>query len=457
MSDSKSSIDARASVSPLFRWSALFMLSFVVLAVYYAYDSLNPIGELLKQDLGITAAQFGMLKQSAVSIPNVVILIFGGILIDRVGSRVGGGLFAAICLAGTILTAIGGQVESYWMMFLGRVLFGSGVEALIIAQNKIIAKWFSGKELALAFGLNLSICRLGTFFATTTMNGLTQTFRWQGALWGIAALMCIGFLVFLAYAFIDRGVERKHQVVEEKSDRIEAAQIFGLPRSFWFIAALCVTFYCAVFPFLDFAPQIFEKRFAMESEYGSPVSSLVILLTIVFTPMAGYLCDRFGRRATMMLIGSFLIVPIHLSIGFLGGGAADRPAEPIFSILGNNFYAVFPFNTTDIVPILPVMVLGIAFSLVPAAMWPSVARMVEQKRLGTAYGVMGLMQNIGLMVLSPTVGWGENPDVAQGIFEPFQLSCLILASLGLMGFLFAVLLKLEDRRARVSIEVPEKR
>jgi len=457
MSDSKSSIDARASVSPLFRWSVLFMLSFVVLAVYYAYDSLNPIGELLKQDLGITAAQFGMLKQSAVSIPNVVILIFGGILIDRVGSRVGGGLFAAICLAGTILTAIGGQVESYWMMFMGRVLFGSGVEALIIAQNKIIAKWFSGKELALAFGLNLSICRLGTFFATTTMNGLTQTFRWQGALWGIAALMCIGFLVFLAYAFIDRGVERKHQVVEEKSDRIEAAQIFGLPRSFWFITALCVTFYCAVFPFLDFAPQIFEKRFAMESEYGSPVSSLVILLTIVFTPMAGYLCDRFGRRATMMLIGSFLIVPIHLSIGFLGGGAADRPAEPIFSILGNNFYAVFPFNTTDIVPILPVMVLGIAFSLVPAAMWPSVARMVEQKRLGTAYGVMGLMQNIGLMVLSPTVGWGENPDVAQGIFEPFQLSCLILASLGLMGFLFAVLLKLEDRRARVSIEVPEKR
>ncbi len=457
MGTQQSELDIRAAVSPLFRWSALFMLSFVVLAVYYAYDSLNPIGELLKHDLAITAAQFGLLKQSAVSIPNVVILIFGGILIDRVGSRVGGGLFAGICLAGTILTALGGQVESFWMMFLGRVLFGSGVEALIIAQNKIIAKWFSGKELALAFGLNLSICRLGTFFATTTMNGLTQTFRWQGALWGIAMLMGAGFAVFLLYALIDRGVERRHQVAEEKSDRIEAAQIFGLPRSFWFITALCVTFYCAVFPFLDFAPQIFERRFAMESEYGSPVSSLVILLTIVFTPMAGYLCDRYGRRATMMMVGAFLIVPIHLSIGFMTGGAADRPAEPMFSILGNNIYRVFPFNSTDIVPILPVMVLGIAFSLVPAAMWPSVARMVEQKRLGTAYGIMGLLQNVGLMVLSPTVGWGESPEAVQGILGPFQLSSLILAALGLLGFLFAVLLKMEDRKAAVSIEVPEKR
>ncbi|MBM4353870.1 MAG: major facilitator superfamily domain-containing protein 1 [Deltaproteobacteria bacterium] len=451
-----SNLDFRARVSPVFRWLALFMMSFVVLAVYYAYDSLNPIGELLKGDLGITAAQFGMLKQSAVSIPNVIILIFGGILIDRIGSRMGGGLFAGVCLAGTILTAIGGHVESYGMMFLGRVLFGSGVEALLVAQNKIIAKWFSGKELALAFGLNLSICRLGTFFATTTMNGMTHTFKWQGALWGIAALMTVGFLVFLVYAFIDRRVERKHKFEEEKSERIDASQILGLPRSFWFITALCVTFYCAVFPFLDFAPQIFEKRFAMETEYGSPVSSLVILLTIVFTPLAGYLCDRFGRRATMMMVGAFLIVPIHLSIGFLAGGAADRPAEPLFEILGNNIYRVFPFNGIDVVPILPVMVLGLAFSLVPAAMWPSVARMVEQKRLGTAYGIMGLLQNLGLMVVSPLVGWGEMPDVASGILGPFQLSCLMLASLGFLGFVFAVLLKMADRKAAVSIEVPEK-
>jgi len=269
--------------------------------------------------------------------------------------------------------------------------------------------------------------------------------------------MFVGFLVFLLYAFIDRSVERKHRFVEEKSERVELDQIFGLPRSFWFITALCVTFYCAVFPFLDFAPQIFEARFSMESEYGSPVSSLVILLTILFTPLFGFLCDRVGKRATMMLVGAFLIVPIHLSIGFLAGGAAERPTEPLFSILGNNIYRVFPFNGIDLIPILPVMVLGVAFSLVPAAMWPSVARMVDQRRLGTAYGLMFLLQNLGLMILSPVVGWGENPEVARGVFEPFQVSCLILASLGLCGFVFALLLKVADRKAAVSIELPEKR
>jgi len=449
-------IDARAQVSALFRWSALFMMSFVVLAVYYAYDSLNPIGELLKRDLGISGVHFGALKQTATSIPNVIILIFGGILIDRIGTRLGGGIFAAACLLGTVVTAAGGLLDSYWLMFAGRIVFGSGVEALIIAQNKIIAKWFMGKELAFAFAVNLALCRLGTFFAFTTMNGLTESFGWRGAMGAIALLMAAGFVTFVIYTFMDRSMEKKVKVVEEKSDKVDFAQVLGLPRSFWYIAALCVTFYCAVFPFLDFAPQIFEARFGMESEYGSPVSSLVILLTIVFTPFFGWLCDRVGRRATMMLVGSLLLIPIHLAIGFIPGGAEARPAEPLFSFLGNNFYEVFPFNMTDVVPILPVLVLGIAFSLVPAAMWPSVARMVEGSRLGTAYGIMFLIQNLGLMVMSPLVGWGEKPEFAQGMLGPFQTSAIILAALGLAGTVFAVLLKLEDRRAKVSIEAPEK-
>jgi len=450
-------LDGRAQVSALFRWSALFMMSFVVLGVYYAYDALNPIGGMLVRELGISEAEFGVLKQTAVSIPNVLILIVGGIIIDRIGARLGGGIFAFACLLGTLLTAVGGQMESYWVMFFGRILFGSGVESLLIAQNKIITKWFAGKELSLAFAINLAICRFGTLFAFMSVNGMANSMGWQNTLWAIAGLMAVCFATFIVYTFMDRHMERKVSVQEEKSDQIDFKQVFGLPASFWFITALCVTFYCAVFPFLDFATQVFEARFGMSEAYGSTVAGAVIMLTIVFTPFFGWLCDRIGRRATMMIIGASLIVPIHLAIGFLGGGTpAARPAEPFLDIVVFQWYAVFPFNGTDAIPILPVMCLGIAFSLVPAAMWPSVARMVDQKRLGTAYGIMFLIQNIGLMGMSPMVGWGKLPFQASA-FGPFQVSMMLLAGLGLIGAIFAVLLKIADRKAAVSIEVPEGR
>jgi MFS family permease len=447
--------DGRARVSALFRWGALVMMSCVVLAVYYAYDSLNPIGQLLKDNLGISAAEFGTLKQSATSVPNVVLLIFGGVMLDRLGTRIGGGIVAALCALGTALTAVGAYAESYWIMILGRILFGSGVETLIVAQNKIVAKWFTGRELSLAFAVNLALCRFGTLFAFNSMVGLSDTFGWQGALVVVAGIMVGGFLVFLSYAGLDRWMERKVEVEEEKSERIDMKYMFGLPRQFWYITLLCLTFYCAVFPLLDFAPQIFEARFGMSDDYASWIAGIVILLTIIFTPIFGHLCDRLGRRATMMVIGAVMLIPIHLSFGFLEGGGGVRPGEPLFDAVVFKWYEAFPLNGTDLVPILPIMLLGVAFSLVPAAMWPSVAKMVEQDRLGTAYAIMFLIQNIGLMLISPVVGWGEMPSFAEGTFERFQVSTLILASLGTLGLVFAVLLKISDRRAKVSIEEPE--
>jgi len=452
--NSQGSIDARAQVSALFRWSALLMMSFVVLGVYYAYDALSPIGGLLVQELGISETQFGALKQTAASIPNVIILIIGGILIDRIGARLGGGIFGLACTLGTIMTAFGGQMESYWLMFVGRIVFGAGVESLLIAQNKIITKWFTGKELSLAFAVNLAICRFGTLFAFMSMNGLVEKFGWQGALWAIAGLMTVCFATFVIYTFMDAAMEKKIAVAEEKSDRIDLKEVFVLPKSVWYITALCVTFYCAVFPFLDFASQIFGSRFGMPEAYGSTVAGSVTLLTIVFTPLFGWACGRWGRRATMMVIGAAMIVPIHLAIGFLDGSGGVRPDAPLIDLFVFKWFNVFPLNGTDAIPILPVMFLGIAFSLVPAAMWPAVARMVEQKRLGTAYGIMFLSQNVGLMGMSPVVGWGKAPFGEGGLGE-YQVSMILLAALGVVGAVFAILLKVADRSAKVSIEVPD--
>ncbi len=456
MTTADTAIDAgQGQVSTAFRWVSLLMISFVVLGTYYAYDSISPIGDLIKKDLGITSAQFGYLY-SAYSLPNFVMLLVGGMLIDRIGTRIGGMLFAGLCLLGTVVTALGSH--SLAMMLVGRFLFGLGAECIIVVQSKIIAKWFIGRELALAFGVNLSICRLGTWFSYMSINGLTNRFgSWNSALWFVAILMAVSFSVFMAYAVMDRRMSLRVKIEEEKSERIDFREIFRLPKSFWLISLLCVTFYSAVFPFQQFAPQIFKARFGMESEYGSPVTSLIILLTIFGTPLFGWLCDKFGKRATMMIVGSLLIIPIHLAIGFLGGGAAARPTQPLFDFLDIRWYRVFPLNTIDIVPILPIMVLGLAFSLVPAAMWPSVARMVEQKRLGTAYGVIAWIQMVGLFGVPPLLGWAENPPCVKGILGPFQLSMLILATLGLLGATFAVLLKIADRKAKVSIEAPEKR
>lgn len=451
--------DAKAEISAVFRWMALFLMSFVILATYLVYDSISPIGDMIKADLGISSARFGSLY-SAYSIPNSFLFLtfFGGVLLDKLGTRIGGGIYAGLCLAGTLLTSIGASADSFWVMFLGRFVFGLGAETLIVAQNKIIAKWFRAKELALAFGINLSLCRLGTLLSYNVVPSLNNKLHsWNAALWVVSFVMILGFVVYVVYAFIDRYAERKTKVEEDKPEHIDLKLIFGLPRSFWFITMLCLTFYSAVFPFQQFAPQIFTARFGMEADYGSWVTGLLILITIFVTPVFGWLCDRYGKRATMMIIGCAAIIPVHLSIGFLSGGSAPHPQSTVFDVGVFKWYKAFPINGVDVVPILPIMILGIIFSLVPAALWPSVARMVEQKRLGTAYGLMTAIQNFGLFFIPIAIGSAEYPKFVQGKLEPFQLSMILVACLGLFGLIFAILLKRADRTALLSIEEPEKR
>jgi nitrate/nitrite transporter NarK len=461
MSDQQGSmgdLNKTAEISAFFRWSALFLMSFVVLATYLVYDSISPIGELIKQDLGISSARFGSLY-SAYSIPNSFLFLtfFGGIFLDKWGTRLGGAIFAVLCLIGALLTSIGAE-GNFWIMFLGRFIFGLGAETLIVAQNKIIAKWFRRRELSLAFAINLSICRLGTMLSYNVIPSLNNKLHsWSAALWVVTAVMALGVVVYILYCVIDRRVELRTGVYEDKPEHIDLKLILGLPKSFWYITMLCLTFYSAVFPFQQFAPQIFSARFGMDADYGSWITGLLILITMFVTPLFGWACDRFGKRATMMLIGSLALVPIHLSIGFLSGGTAPHPSSPMFDIGVIKWYDAFPLNGVDIVPILPIMLLGIVFSLVPAAMWPSVARMVEEKRLGTAYGLMSAIQNFGLFFVPLAIGWGELPSFVVGRLEPFQLSMLMVAFLGVLGAVFAILLKIADRTAPLSIEAPETR
>jgi len=326
-------------------------------------------------------------------------------------------------------------------MILGRFLFGLGAETSIVVINKILVKWFKGKELAFAFAVNLAIARLGTAAALIFSPILIETNTgWTLALWVGALMMGLGFLVFIIYMLYDK----KFTPSETKGSLLDADERFKFSdivdlfknRAFISISLLCVTFYSAVFPFQAFCPDFLHNKFSLSLKMSGMLSSLIIWGTIVFTPIFGKFVDKRGKRATLMFYGSAMLFIAHLIL-----------------------------SLTYITPYLAMFIIGIGFSLVPAAMWPAVARIVEEKRLGTAYGLMTSIQNIGLFAF-PIIAGKITDVVNKGITNEmltagtatldYTYTILMFAGLGLIGFFFAYLLKREDKaRPHLGLELPE--
>ena len=401
------------------RWFVLLIMGLVIFGVYYAYDALSPIADFIMKGIDISRAQYGLLF-SFYYLPNFIMVLVGGILLDRIGIRKAGTLFAALCAVGVFLTA---ATKIFPVMLIGRLVYGLGAESLIITQNKVLAKWFKGREMALAFGLNLMVARLGTFAA---LNSAARIQAWSGswrlAIWVSSAIMFVCFALLFVYTGLDRAKEKfflKEKVVGE-DEKFVFKDIFAFRPSFWFVSLLCMTFYSAIFPFTAFSTVFLQSKFGFSAVKGGFYTSLVITGTIIFTPLFGLLCDKIGKRATMMVVGSLMLVPIHLSLGL-----------------------------THLGPAAAMIALGIAFSLVPAAMWPSIPIMVEEKRLGTAFGLMTLIQNVGLTVFN----WmaGKLTDMAGG---DYTHTILMFASLGFVGLVFALLLKIAAKKENVGLELP---
>jgi len=413
---------------------------------------MSSIKEVMQTELNISSTYYGVLV-SFYSFPNTFLLmaVFGGIFLDRFGIRKTGFLFTLFCALGVFLTAYGasdffhnggigysffksflpGYSPEFKMMILGRFLFGLGAETSIVVINKILVKWFKGKELAFAFAVNLAVARLGTAAALIFSPILIETNTgWTLALWVGALLMGLGFLVFIIYMFYDK----KFTPTEAKGTLLDADERFKFSdivdllknRAFILISLLCVTFYSAVFPFQAFCPDFLHNKFNLSLKMSGMLSSLIIWGTIVFTPIFGKFVDKRGKRATLMFYGSAMLFIAHLIL-----------------------------SLTYITPYIAMFIIGIGFSLVPAAMWPAVARIVEEKRLGTAYGIMTSIQNLGLFAF-PIIA-GKITDVAnKGITNEmltagtatldYTYTIIMFAGLGLVGFLFAYLLKREDKR-----------
>jgi MFS family permease len=383
------------------RWVVLFIVSLVMAANYYFYDAMSPLQNLLREHLGFSNTAYGFLV-SAYSIPNVFLLmaVIGGIILDKIGIRVTGLMFTSFMAIGSFLTAYGASdyfndgglgyhfmstfLKSYSpaikMMSLGFFLFGLGAETSIVVVSKVVVKWFKGKELAMALGLNIAVARMGTAMALFFSRSISTDYFWNRPIWFASSLLAIAVLTFIIYIFFDLRYDRieKFSPSHSPDEEFRITDVFKLIRipSFIYITLLCVTFYSAVFPFLKYATDMLENKFGLPGELSGRITSILPFGTIIFTPLFGWFTDVKGKSASVMILGSLILVMVHLT-----------------------------FTFTQLNPYLPMFMLGVAFSLVPAAMWPSVAKIVETSKIGTAYGFMFSVQNIGLWAFPFIIGF----------------------------------------------------
>src|SRR5574338_145558 len=423
--------------STLLRWTALLLISLAMMGNYYIYDSISPLADLLKTQLGFSDSNIGLLN-AIYSFPNIIMVLIGGLLIDRIGTKRSVLIFTAFIMLGSLITAVKGDL---YLMAVGRLTFGLGAESMIVAITTIIARWFKGKELSFAFGLNLTVARLGSFLALNSPSwGKSLYTYWQSPLWitvaaGIFSVFCISI-----YFFMDMYATRRFNLPKEGAqDKIVFREIFSFGKSFWFITALCVTFYSAMFPFQTFAIKYFQEAHGTTREVGGNLSSMLTLAAMFFTPLFGLLADKIGKRSLLMMFGSLLIIPVYLMMAYQFGKPTVM-SDSDFIHLSIKFFDIDA--AIPIYLILPMAMMGIAFSLVPAVMWPSVAIIVDSSKLGTAYGLMTMIQNIGLFGFNLIIGYANDLSGASASNPAgYNLGMWIFSTLGFLGLLFAFLLR----------------
>jgi MFS family permease len=444
------------------RWTALAIVSFTMLCGYYITDVMAPLKGLLEQQLSWNSAEYGFFT-SAYGWFNVflLMLIIGGIILDKMGVRFTGVMAASIMVAGAGLKFWAVSTHSLddvvwhilwfdtkaqvFMAALGFAIFGVGVEVAGITVSKIIVKWFKGKELALAMGLEMATARLGTGLAIGVSSPIAIGMGHvsKPVLLGLI-LLCIGLITFIIYTFMDKKLDASEAALlsgdeeEEESFRVSDIRFIIGNKGWWYIAILCVLFYSAVFPFLKFAADLMTQKFGVAEGVAGLIPAMLPFGTILLTPLFGGIYDKRGKGATIMIIGAILLIFVHT----------------IFSIpvLNHWFIAIFLM-----------IVLGIGFSLVPSAMWPSVPKIIPERYLGSSYSLIFWVQNWGLMGVPALIGWVLQKFCITGYVVKngvevatynYTLPMMIFTSFGILGLIFALLLRAESNKKGYGLEDP---
>ncbi len=449
-------IQRKLSDSAGARWTALIIVSFTMMFGYFFTDVMSPLEPLLtaaKEDgglgLGWSSDEYGFFS-GAYGYFNVFLLLLfiGGIILDKFGIRFTGILSTVLMFGGALIkwwavsNDFSGMInvpffgefhQQVVYAAFGFAIYGVGCEIAGITVSKVIVKWFTGHELALAMGLQVALARIGTAGALAAALPFAKALGGVSASVGLgAAMLCAGMIAFIVYCVMDKKEDASAAAVstekEEEGFKFSDLGTLFSNVGFWYVAVLCLMFYAGVFPFLKFATKLMVFKYHVAPELAGLIPAMLPFGTIFLTPFFGSIYDKFGKGATLMIIGSVLLTLVHV----------------VFAL---------PLNSW-IVAIAAMVVLGIAFGLVPSAMWPSVPKIIPMKLLGTAYALIFYIQNIGLSLVPVWIGKVNQANTdANGVIEYTQ-TMTIFAGFGCVAILISVLLLLEDKRKNYGLEKP---
>ena len=440
--------------SPIARWSVLILVALMMFFAYMFVDVMSPLKSLVESSLGWNSGVFGTYAASEYILNVCGFLIIAGVILDKLGVRFSGVLSAGLMVLGAAIKFVGVSdwfqttqfaqwLGSWWvempasakMASLGFMIFGCGCEMEGTNVSKILAKWFKGKEMALAMGLEMAIARLGVFGAMWIAPAISNKFgaSIMAPVGFCAALLVIGLINFIIFGIMDRKFDSQlveaGLATEEKSpeDEFHVSDLGAIFKSkmFWIVALLCVLYYSAIFPFQRYATNFIEETLSIPNDEAAHLFSFFPVLAMVLTPLLGMFLDRVGKGASMLMAGACVMIVCHLSFAFL------------LPVLPYKWFAT-----------LLIVVLGVSFSLVPAALWPSVPKIIDEKILGSAYCLIFWVQNIGLCLVPVLIG--NLREATGGYLVPM----IVFAAFGVLAFVFSLLLKKEDKRKGYGLELP---
>ena len=441
-------LQGKLSNSRIARWTVLIVVAFTMFCGYYITDVMAPLMDLLKDQFNWTPTEYGIFNM-AYGWLNVFLfmLIISGMILDKLGARITGVGSCVLMIIGCALKyyaisqpfegEILGLRTQVFLASIGFAIFALGLETAGITVTKVIVRWFKGHEMALAMGIQVGVARLGTALAMSTTIPLAKHFQSLSApiLLGLGAL-CIGLIVYLVFCVMDRKLDASIAESEEEKEepfRIKDIGFIITNKGFWLIALLCVLFYSAVFPFLKFATSLMINKYHVAAELAGNIPAILPFGTILLTPLFGGIYDKRGKGATIMIIGSIMLILVH-----------GMFALPILNVW---WFASFLM-----------VLLGIAFSLVPSAMWPSVSKIIPENKIGTAYALIFWVQNIGVSLVPLLIGWvleKHGTIVEDGITHyDYTLPMIIFSCFGILATLTAYLLKAEDKKKAYGLEQP---
>ena len=443
------------------RWIVLILVASMMFFAYMFVDILSPLASLLNSTRGWDQGVFGTYAAGEYLLNVFGFLILAGIILDKMGVRFTGVLSASMMVIGAAIKYVGisdwfgaNQMEwlnSWWtvmpgsakMAMFGFMIFGCGCEMAGTTVSKILAKWFKGKEMAMAMGIEMSIARLGVFGAMWLAPVFAARFALPDGTQSVVApllfaacLLVIGLLNFTVFTVMDTKFDKQlveigeATAVKDPEDEFHISDLGQIFRSkmFWIVALLCVLYYSAIFPFQRFATNFLEETLAISAAEASGMFKWFPILAMVLTPFLGAFIDYKGKGASMMLLGAIIMIACHSTFAFI--------------------LPLYPSKTLAMVTIL---ILGVSFSLVPASMWPSVPKIIDEKVLGSAYCLIFWVQNFGLCLVPLLIG--KLRVATDGYLVPM----IVFASFGVLAFIFSLMMKVEDKKKNYGLELPNKK